>query len=223
MPLRPLVELLGQRVGVRATAGSVSGRVNGLLPTDLRRGELNVEGRIDGILVYSQTGQSRIRIETTAMQCYGSARDRGWREGGLGTAQGTKRKSASTPRASSEAASVRERNRNHAGPILHVVDLAPIGLLVARGRGFCSLHLGLTRGGAWATTGLVRPSAARAVNNAPSATNITLLFTDVEGSTRLWETGAHGRSDRPSRRFARTAVVEHRGVKTTGWAPGGVR
>lgn len=49
MPLRPLVELLGQRVGVRATAGSVSGRVNGLLPTDLKRGELNVEGRIDGL------------------------------------------------------------------------------------------------------------------------------------------------------------------------------
>ena len=49
MPLRPLVELLGQRVGVRATAGLVSGRVNGLLPTDLKRGELNVEGRIEGL------------------------------------------------------------------------------------------------------------------------------------------------------------------------------
>ena len=49
MPLRPLVELLGQRVGVRATAGLVSGRVNGLLPADLKRGELNVEGRIEGL------------------------------------------------------------------------------------------------------------------------------------------------------------------------------
>ena len=46
---RPLIELLGQRVGVRATAGSVTGRINGLLPADLRRGELEVSGRIDGL------------------------------------------------------------------------------------------------------------------------------------------------------------------------------
>jgi len=51
MPLRPLVELLGERVGVRATAGLVSARINGLLPPDLRRGELNVEGRIDGLFL----------------------------------------------------------------------------------------------------------------------------------------------------------------------------
>jgi hypothetical protein len=51
MPLRPLVELLGQRVGVRATSGLVSARINGLLPPDLRRGELNVEGRIDGLFL----------------------------------------------------------------------------------------------------------------------------------------------------------------------------
>src|SRR5262249_7946808 len=49
MPLRPLIELLGQRVGVRATAGSVTGRMNGVLPADLKRGELEVSGRIDGL------------------------------------------------------------------------------------------------------------------------------------------------------------------------------
>ena len=51
MPLRPLIELLGQRVGVRATAGSVTCRINGLLPSDLMRGELEVEGRIDGLFL----------------------------------------------------------------------------------------------------------------------------------------------------------------------------
>jgi Transglycosylase len=51
MPLRPLIELLGQRVGVRATAGSVTARINGLVPADLRRGELEVEGRIDGLFL----------------------------------------------------------------------------------------------------------------------------------------------------------------------------
>ncbi|HEY1905814.1 MAG TPA: biosynthetic peptidoglycan transglycosylase [Myxococcaceae bacterium] len=47
MPLRPLIELLGQRIGVRATAGSVTARINGVLPADLKRGELEVSGRID--------------------------------------------------------------------------------------------------------------------------------------------------------------------------------
>ncbi len=51
MPLRPLIELLGQRVGVRATAGSVTARINGLLPADLKRGELGVSGRIDGLFL----------------------------------------------------------------------------------------------------------------------------------------------------------------------------
>ena len=51
MPLRPLIELLGQRVGVRATAGSITGRINGLVPADLKRGELEVEGRIDGLFL----------------------------------------------------------------------------------------------------------------------------------------------------------------------------
>jgi penicillin-binding protein 1A len=51
MPLRPLIELLGQRVGVRATAGSVTARINGLLPADLKRGELEVSGRIDGLFL----------------------------------------------------------------------------------------------------------------------------------------------------------------------------
>jgi len=51
MPLRPLIELLGQRVGVRATAGSVTGRMNGVLPADLKRGELEVSGRIDGLFL----------------------------------------------------------------------------------------------------------------------------------------------------------------------------
>ena len=51
MPLRPLIELLGQKVGVRATAGSVTGRINGLVPPDLKRGELEVEGRIDGLFL----------------------------------------------------------------------------------------------------------------------------------------------------------------------------
>ena len=51
MPLRPLIELIGQRVGVRATAGSVTARINGLLPADLRRGELEVSGRIDGLFL----------------------------------------------------------------------------------------------------------------------------------------------------------------------------
>ena len=51
MPLRPLIELLGQRVGVRATAGSVTARINGVIPADARRGELRVEGRIDGLFL----------------------------------------------------------------------------------------------------------------------------------------------------------------------------
>ena len=51
MPLRPLIELLGQRVGVRATSGSVTARINGVLPADLKRGELEVSGRIDGLFL----------------------------------------------------------------------------------------------------------------------------------------------------------------------------
>ena len=40
-----------------------------------------VEGRLDGMFVNSQSGQSRVRIATTTMLCYGSPWDRGWREG----------------------------------------------------------------------------------------------------------------------------------------------
>jgi penicillin-binding protein 1A len=51
MPLEPVVELLGHRVGLRATAGTVSGHFNGSLPADLRRGEAKVEGHLDGLVL----------------------------------------------------------------------------------------------------------------------------------------------------------------------------
>lgn len=51
MPLEPVVELLGHRVGLRATAGTLSGHLTGLLPTDLRRGEAKMEGRLDGLVL----------------------------------------------------------------------------------------------------------------------------------------------------------------------------
>ena len=58
------------------------------------------------------------------------------------------------------------------------------------------------------------------MNAIPSAANITLLFTDVEGSTRLWETEPAKMGEAMARHdaLARAAVVEHRGsvVKTTG-------
>jgi len=58
------------------------------------------------------------------------------------------------------------------------------------------------------------------VSNLPSAANVTLLFTDVEGSTRLWETEPAQMGEAMARHdaLARAAVVEHRGsvVKTTG-------
>jgi predicted ATPase/class 3 adenylate cyclase len=56
-------------------------------------------------------------------------------------------------------------------------------------------------------------------DNRPVA-NVTLLFTDVEGSTRLWETEPARMGEAMARHdaLARSAVVEHRGtvVKTTG-------
>jgi penicillin-binding protein 1A len=51
MPVEPVVELLGHRVGLRATAGTLSGHLTGLLPTDLRRGEAKLEGRLDGLVL----------------------------------------------------------------------------------------------------------------------------------------------------------------------------
>jgi len=58
------------------------------------------------------------------------------------------------------------------------------------------------------------------VNAVPSAAIVTLLFTDVEGSTRLWETEPAKMGEAMARHdtLARTAVVEHQGsvVKTTG-------
>ena len=58
------------------------------------------------------------------------------------------------------------------------------------------------------------------MNAVPSAAIVTLLFTDVEGSTRLWETEPAKMGEAMARHdtLARTAVVEHQGsvVKTTG-------
>jgi len=51
MPLEPVVELLGHRFGVRATAGTLSGHLTGTLPGDLRRGEAKVEGHLDGLVL----------------------------------------------------------------------------------------------------------------------------------------------------------------------------
>jgi penicillin-binding protein 1A len=51
MPLEPVVELLGHRVGIRATAGTLSGHLIGSLPADLRRGEAKLEGRLDGLVL----------------------------------------------------------------------------------------------------------------------------------------------------------------------------
>ncbi len=51
MPVDAVVELLGHRVGLRATAGTLSGHLTGLLPTDLRRGEAKLEGRLDGLVL----------------------------------------------------------------------------------------------------------------------------------------------------------------------------
>jgi penicillin-binding protein 1A len=51
MPVEPVVELLGHRVGLRATAGTLSGHLTGLLPTDLKRGEAKLEGRLDGLVL----------------------------------------------------------------------------------------------------------------------------------------------------------------------------
>jgi penicillin-binding protein 1A len=51
MPLEPVVELLGHRMGLRATAGTLSGHLTGLLPPDLRRGEAKMEGHVDGLIL----------------------------------------------------------------------------------------------------------------------------------------------------------------------------
>jgi penicillin-binding protein 1A len=51
MPLEPVVELLGHRFGVRATAGTLSGHLVGTLPADLRRGEAKLEGHLDGLVL----------------------------------------------------------------------------------------------------------------------------------------------------------------------------
>jgi penicillin-binding protein 1A len=51
MPVEPVVELLGHRVGLRATAGTLTGHLTGLLPTDLKRGEAKLEGRLDGLIL----------------------------------------------------------------------------------------------------------------------------------------------------------------------------
>ena len=51
MPLEPVVELLGHRAGVRATAGTLSGHLTGLLPPNLRRGEGKIEGHVDGLIL----------------------------------------------------------------------------------------------------------------------------------------------------------------------------
>ncbi len=71
MPLRPLIELLGQRVGVRATAGSVTARIEGVVPPDLKHGELEVSGRIDGLFLEG----SRLAMEPVGP----------WRLSGAGT------------------------------------------------------------------------------------------------------------------------------------------
>ena len=58
------------------------------------------------------------------------------------------------------------------------------------------------------------------VNTGNSATSITLLFTDIEGSTRLWEQEPQRMPHALARHdaFARAAVEGHRGtvVKTIG-------
>ncbi|MGO8971590.1 MAG: transglycosylase domain-containing protein [Myxococcaceae bacterium] len=51
MPLEPVVEVLGHRMGLRATAGTLSGHLTGQLPADLRRGEAKVEGHLDGLVL----------------------------------------------------------------------------------------------------------------------------------------------------------------------------
>ena len=51
MPLEPVVEMLGHRMGLRATAGTLSGHLSGQLPADLRRGEAKVEGHLDGLVL----------------------------------------------------------------------------------------------------------------------------------------------------------------------------
>jgi penicillin-binding protein 1A len=51
MPVEPVVELIGHRMGIRATAGTLSGHLSGLLPSDLRRGEAKIEGRLDGLIL----------------------------------------------------------------------------------------------------------------------------------------------------------------------------
>ncbi len=51
MPLEPVVEMLGHRMGLRATAGTLSGHLTGQLPADLRRGEAKVEGHLDGLVL----------------------------------------------------------------------------------------------------------------------------------------------------------------------------
>jgi len=51
MPLEPVVELAGHRMGIRATAGTLSGHLSGLLPADMRRGEAKIEGRLDGLIL----------------------------------------------------------------------------------------------------------------------------------------------------------------------------
>jgi penicillin-binding protein 1A len=51
MPVEPVVELLGHRMGIRATSGTLSGHLTGLLPSDLRRGEAKMEGHLDGLIL----------------------------------------------------------------------------------------------------------------------------------------------------------------------------
>jgi len=51
MPLEPVVEVLGHRFGVRATAGTLSGHLAGAIPADLRRGEAKLEGHLDGLVL----------------------------------------------------------------------------------------------------------------------------------------------------------------------------
>ncbi len=51
MPLEPVVELLGHRAGLRATAGTLTGHLNGLLPPDFKRAEAKIEGHLDGLIL----------------------------------------------------------------------------------------------------------------------------------------------------------------------------
>jgi penicillin-binding protein 1A len=51
MPLEPVVEVLGHRMGLRATAGTLSGHLTGLLPPDFQRGEAKIEGHLDGLVL----------------------------------------------------------------------------------------------------------------------------------------------------------------------------